>query len=69
MGKLHCVYTAFDLQIEVGDVICEIETDKATLEHECLEEGYVSSDSTEFEFTYCFQISLSRLYTTAFSNI
>lgn len=26
-------------QIEVGDVICEIETDKATLEFECLEEG------------------------------
>lgn len=28
------------LQIEVGDVICEIETDKATLEFESLEEGY-----------------------------
>lgn len=28
-------------QIEVGDVICEIETDKATLEFECLEEGYI----------------------------
>ena len=27
------------LQIEVGDVICEIETDKATLEFESLEEG------------------------------
>lgn len=26
-------------QIEVGDVICEIETDKATLEFESLEEG------------------------------
>lgn len=26
-------------KIEVGDVICEIETDKATLEFECLEEG------------------------------
>ena len=26
-------------QIEVGDVICEIETDKATLEFENLEEG------------------------------
>lgn len=25
-------------QIEVGDVICEIETDKATLEFESLEE-------------------------------
>lgn len=27
-------------QIEVGDVIGEIETDKATLEFESLEEGY-----------------------------
>lgn len=27
-------------QINVGDVICEIETDKATVEFECLEEGY-----------------------------
>jgi hypothetical protein len=26
----------------VGDVICEIETDKATLEFETLEEGYGS---------------------------
>ncbi|KAF7811585.1 dihydrolipoyllysine-residue acetyltransferase component 1 of pyruvate dehydrogenase complex, mitochondrial-like [Senna tora] len=26
-------------KIEVGDVLCEIETDKATLEFECLEEG------------------------------
>lgn len=26
-------------QIEVGDVLCEIETDKATLEFESLEEG------------------------------
>ncbi|KAL1827988.1 dihydrolipoyllysine-residue acetyltransferase component 1 of pyruvate dehydrogenase complex, mitochondrial [Daucus carota subsp. sativus] len=29
-------------KIEVGDVICEIETDKATLEHECLEEGFLA---------------------------
>lgn len=29
-------------KIEVGDVICEIETDKATLEFECLEEGYMA---------------------------
>lgn len=29
-------------KIEVGDVICEIETDKATLEYECLEEGYLA---------------------------
>ncbi|KAL0401699.1 UNVERIFIED_CONTAM: pyruvate dehydrogenase complex, mitochondrial [Sesamum latifolium] len=28
--------------IEVGDVICEIETDKATLEFECLEEGFLA---------------------------
>ena len=27
------------IQIEVGDVLCEIETDKATLEFESLEEG------------------------------
>ncbi|KAK1572528.1 hypothetical protein Q3G72_034137 [Acer saccharum] len=29
-------------KIEVGDVICEIETDKATLEFEFLEEGYLA---------------------------
>lgn len=29
-------------KIEVGDVICEIETDKATLEYECLEEGFLA---------------------------
>ncbi|KAK2969472.1 hypothetical protein RJ640_022186 [Escallonia rubra] len=29
-------------KIEVGDVICEIETDKATLEFECLEEGFIA---------------------------
>uniref|UniRef100_A0A0D9VVJ1 Dihydrolipoamide acetyltransferase component of pyruvate dehydrogenase complex n=1 Tax=Leersia perrieri TaxID=77586 RepID=A0A0D9VVJ1_9ORYZ len=29
-------------KIEVGDVICEIETDKATLEFESLEEGYLA---------------------------
>ncbi|CAN8278875.1 unnamed protein product [Cochlearia groenlandica] len=29
-------------KIEVGDVIGEIETDKATLEFECLEEGYLA---------------------------
>lgn len=29
-------------KIDVGDVICEIETDKATLEHESLEEGYLA---------------------------
>ncbi|KAL3649672.1 Pyruvate dehydrogenase complex component E2 1 [Castilleja foliolosa] len=29
-------------KIMVGDVICEIETDKATLEFECLEEGYLA---------------------------
>ncbi|PKA51817.1 Dihydrolipoyllysine-residue acetyltransferase component 1 of pyruvate dehydrogenase complex, mitochondrial [Apostasia shenzhenica] len=29
-------------KIDVGDVICEIETDKATLEFECLEEGYLA---------------------------
>ncbi|KAI3470562.1 hypothetical protein Pfo_027225 [Paulownia fortunei] len=29
-------------KIEVGDVICEIETDKATLEFECLEEGFLA---------------------------
>ncbi|XP_062091898.1 dihydrolipoyllysine-residue acetyltransferase component 1 of pyruvate dehydrogenase complex, mitochondrial isoform X2 [Humulus lupulus] len=29
-------------KIEVGDVVCEIETDKATLEFECLEEGYLA---------------------------
>ncbi|KAL9251434.1 hypothetical protein AKJ16_DCAP14955 [Drosera capensis] len=28
--------------IEVGDIICEIETDKATLEYESLEEGYLA---------------------------
>lgn len=50
-------------------MICEIETDKATLEHECLEEGYVSSDRAKFEFTYSFQISLIRLDTIAFHNI
>jgi pyruvate dehydrogenase E2 component (dihydrolipoamide acetyltransferase) len=32
--KITCSF-----QIEVGDVICEIETDKATLEFESLEEG------------------------------
>ncbi|PWZ56355.1 hypothetical protein Zm00014a_016598 [Zea mays] len=30
------------IKIEVGDVICEIETDKATLEFESLEEGYLA---------------------------
>ncbi|XP_057798834.1 dihydrolipoyllysine-residue acetyltransferase component 1 of pyruvate dehydrogenase complex, mitochondrial isoform X2 [Salvia miltiorrhiza] len=29
-------------KIEVGDVICEIETDKATVEYECLEEGFLA---------------------------
>ncbi|KAL2539805.1 Dihydrolipoyllysine-residue acetyltransferase component 1 of pyruvate dehydrogenase complex [Abeliophyllum distichum] len=29
-------------KIEVGDVICEIETDKATVEFECLEEGFLA---------------------------
>ncbi|KAK3031294.1 hypothetical protein RJ639_037306 [Escallonia herrerae] len=29
-------------KIEVGDVICDIETDKATLEFECLEEGFIA---------------------------
>ncbi|KAG5557152.1 hypothetical protein RHGRI_007425 [Rhododendron griersonianum] len=29
-------------KIDVGDVICEIETDKATVEFECLEEGYMA---------------------------
>ncbi|GAB2250510.1 hypothetical protein Droror1_Dr00016760 [Drosera rotundifolia] len=29
-------------KIEVGDIICEIETDKATLEYESLEEGYLA---------------------------
>ncbi|KAL4291290.1 hypothetical protein GQ457_14G022140 [Hibiscus cannabinus] len=29
-------------KIEVGDIICEIETDKATLEFESLEEGYLA---------------------------
>ncbi|CAK7325336.1 unnamed protein product [Dovyalis caffra] len=29
-------------KIEVGDVLCEIETDKATLEFETLEEGYLA---------------------------
>lgn len=29
-------------KIEVGDIICEIETDKATLEFECLEEGFLA---------------------------
>ncbi|WOK95517.1 dihydrolipoyllysine-residue acetyltransferase [Canna indica] len=29
-------------KINVGDVICEIETDKATLEFECLEEGFLA---------------------------
>ncbi|CAK9174288.1 unnamed protein product [Ilex paraguariensis] len=29
-------------KIQVGDVICEIETDKATLEFECLEEGFLA---------------------------
>ncbi|XP_074311284.1 dihydrolipoyllysine-residue acetyltransferase component 1 of pyruvate dehydrogenase complex, mitochondrial [Silene latifolia] len=29
-------------KIEVGDVLCEIETDKATLEYESLEEGYLA---------------------------
>ncbi|CAN6565880.1 unnamed protein product [Malus baccata var. baccata] len=29
-------------KIEVGDIICEIETDKATIEFECLEEGYLA---------------------------
>ena len=31
------------LQIAVGDILCEIETDKATLEFESLEEGYFFS--------------------------
>nr|GLL44679.1 dihydrolipoyllysine-residue acetyltransferase component 1 of pyruvate dehydrogenase complex, mitochondrial isoform X3 [Ipomoea trifida] len=30
-------------KIEVGDVLCEIETDKATLEFESLEEGFNSA--------------------------
>ncbi|XP_057532087.1 dihydrolipoyllysine-residue acetyltransferase component 1 of pyruvate dehydrogenase complex, mitochondrial [Amaranthus tricolor] len=29
-------------KIAVGDILCEIETDKATLEFECLEEGYLA---------------------------
>ncbi|TQE00062.1 hypothetical protein C1H46_014315 [Malus baccata] len=29
-------------KIEVGDIICEIETDKATIEYEFLEEGYLA---------------------------
>ncbi|XP_068661444.1 dihydrolipoyllysine-residue acetyltransferase component 1 of pyruvate dehydrogenase complex, mitochondrial [Aristolochia californica] len=29
-------------KIEVGDVICELETDKATVEFECLEEGFLA---------------------------
>ncbi|CAI8603996.1 unnamed protein product [Vicia faba] len=29
-------------KIEVGDILCEIETDKATLEYESLEEGYLA---------------------------
>ncbi|XVF82878.1 hypothetical protein PTKIN_Ptkin16aG0086300 [Pterospermum kingtungense] len=29
-------------KIEVGDILCEIETDKATLEFECLEEGFLA---------------------------
>lgn len=29
-------------KIEAGDVICEIETDKATVEFECLEEGFLA---------------------------
>ncbi|CAI9091244.1 OLC1v1026212C1 [Oldenlandia corymbosa var. corymbosa] len=29
-------------KINVGDVLCEIETDKATLEFECLEEGFLA---------------------------
>nr|GFD24166.1 dihydrolipoyllysine-residue acetyltransferase component 1 of pyruvate dehydrogenase complex, mitochondrial [Tanacetum cinerariifolium] len=36
-------------KIEVGDIICEIETDKATLEFECLEEGYDSNLSLIFQ--------------------
>lgn len=37
--KVACFYCVACSQIEVGDVICEIETDKATLEFESLEEG------------------------------
>ncbi|XP_072084636.1 dihydrolipoyllysine-residue acetyltransferase component 1 of pyruvate dehydrogenase complex, mitochondrial isoform X3 [Arachis hypogaea] len=29
-------------KIEVGDILCEIETDKATLEYESMEEGYLA---------------------------
>ncbi|XVE75501.1 hypothetical protein DITRI_Ditri12bG0098500 [Diplodiscus trichospermus] len=29
-------------KVEVGDILCEIETDKATLEFECLEEGFLA---------------------------
>lgn len=42
----------FNQQIEVGDVICEIETDKATLEFESLEEGYCSRHF-EVYFSQC----------------
>lgn len=41
MALEYFEFIAFYLhwQIEVGDVLCEIETDKATLEFESLEEG------------------------------
>lgn len=38
MKKINVFDFTFE-QIEVGDVLCEIETDKATLEFESLEEG------------------------------
>lgn len=31
------------LQVAAGDVLCEIETDKATLDLEAMEDGYVTS--------------------------
>ncbi|XLR44321.1 hypothetical protein S83_028981, partial [Arachis hypogaea] len=30
------------ITIEVGDILCEIETDKTTLEFESMEEGYLA---------------------------
>lgn len=29
-------------QVAAGEVLCDIETDKATLDLECMEDGYVS---------------------------
>ena len=46
VGRQHC--QASDIlnnsmsQVAAGEVLCDIETDKATLDLECMEDGYVS---------------------------